>query len=332
MGPPQTWALPSPKCGGISTLPDAAAILTRTWRYLTSTVDLKLSSPQDQPATPGFFSPQVGEAHRFFLDLNPSPRQSLTVVCGGLEHCAPDYAIRRKSFPYHCIEYVVRGQGRLALGPSTYALAPGHVFAYGPGLPHDIHTEPSTPLVKYFVDFVGRGASALLKSCRLDGGGTARVFPADCLSPLYDELIQSGLHAASGNTRLCTKLLECLVLKIATNTAPLKDIETRAFATYHRCRGHIERHFLRLHDLEQVASECDTNGEYICRLFRRYDHQSPYQFLLRLKMSHAAIQLQQTSMLVKEVALLVGFIDAYHFSRVFHSVLGLSPAEFRKLR
>jgi AraC-like DNA-binding protein len=274
----------------------------------------------------------VGEAHRFFLDLTPSSRQALTVVCGGLEHCAPDYAIRRTSFPYHCIEYVVHGQGRLTLGKSSYALAPGQVFAYGPGIVHDIRTEPGTPLVKYFVDFAGRGAAALLKSCRLDGGGTARVFPADCLSALYDELIQSGLHAAEANKRLCAKLLECLVLKIAGNTAPLKEAETRAFTTYRRCRSHIERHFLRLHDLEQVAAECETNSEYICHLFRRYDHQSPYRYLLRLKMSHAAAQLQQTDMLVKQAAALVGFGDAYHFSRVFHSVLGVSPQQFRKLR
>jgi AraC-like DNA-binding protein len=304
----------------------------RTWRYLTSAVKPQPSTTRDAPVAPAFFSPQVGKAHRFFLDLDPSRRQSLTVVCGGLEHCAPDYAIRRNSFPYHCIEYVVRGQGHLALGRSTDALAPGHVFAYGPGISHEIQTEPGTPLVKYFVDFAGRGAPALLKSCGLDGGGTARVFPADCLAPLFDELIQCGLQAAAESARLCAKLLECLVLKIAANTAPLKDAGTRAFATYQRCRGHIEGHFLRLHDLEQISAECGANSEYICRLFRRYDHQSPYQYLLRLKMNHAAIQLQQTSMLVKEAAAIVGFIDAYHFSRVFHSVLGVSPAEFRKLR
>jgi AraC-like DNA-binding protein len=292
----------------------------------------RISSNANAPVVPEFFSPQVGEAHRFFLDLDPSRRQPLTVVCGGLEHCAPDYVIRRRSFPYHCIEYVVRGKGELTLGRRTYALAPGQIFSYGPGIPHNIRTEPIAPLVKYFVDFVGSQALALLKSCRFTGGGTARVFPADCLSLLYDELIQSGLRAGSGSTRLCTKLLECLVLKIATNTAPLKEVESRAFATYQRCRGHIGRHFLRLHSLEQIAAECRTNGEYLCRLFRRYDHQSPYQCLLRLKINHAAIQLQQSDILVKEAATIVGFADAYHFSRVFHNLLGVSPVEFRKLR
>ena len=292
----------------------------------------KPPSNPSAPAAPEFFSPQVGEAHRFFLDLDPSRRQPLSVVCGGLEHCSADYVIHRTSFPYHCIEYVVRGKGVLTLGRRSYALAPGQVFSYGPGIPHDISTEPATPLVKYFVDFVGSRSLALLKSCRLAGGGIARVFPADCLSPLYDELIQSGLQAGGGSARLCTKLLECLALKIATNTPQLKERESRAFATYQRCRSHIEKHFLRLHSLTQISGECRTNGEYLCRLFRRYEQQSPYQYLLRLKMSHAAIQLQQPGVLVKEAAAMVGFADAYHFSRVFHDLLGVSPMEFRKLR
>jgi len=292
----------------------------------------KLSPNASARAAPEFFSPLVGEAHRFFLDLAPSRRQPLIVVCGGLEHCSADYVIHRTSFPYHCIEYVVRGKGVLTLGRRRYALAPGQVFSYGPGIPHDISTESATPLVKYFVDFVGSRASALLRSCHLAGSGPARVFPADCLSSLYDELIQSGLNGGGGSARLCTKLLECLALKIATNTPPPDEQESRAFATYQRCRSHIEKHFLRLHSLAQISGECRTNREYLCRLFRRYEQQSPYQYLLRLKMSHAAIQLQQSGVLVKEAAAIVGFGDAYHFSRVFHDLLGVSPTAFRKLR
>jgi AraC-like DNA-binding protein len=291
------------------------------------------NSPAEKPSTaPAFFSPQVGEALRFYLDLDPPKHRPLTVVCGGLEHCTSDYAIHRSSFPYHCIEYVVRGKGELKLGERAYALAAGQMFSYGPGISHDINTEPGDPLVKYFVDFVGSRATALLKSCHLAGGGTTQVFPANSLSPLYDELIQSGLHAGSGSPELCAKLLECLVLKARVKTAPLKGAESRAFVTYQRCRDHIEEHFLRLHSLEQVAVECRANGAYLCRLFRRYDRQSPYQYLLRLKINHAAMQLQQPGALVKEAAAVAGFSDTFHFSRVFHNVLGVSPVEFKRLR
>ena len=283
-------------------------------------------------AAPEFFSPQVADARRFYLDLNPPRQRRLTVVCGGLEHCTPDYAIHRDTFPFCSIEYVVRGQGELRLKGRTHTLQPGRLFSYSPGVPHHITGNPADPLVKYFVDFGGTHAQKLLTSCCLAPGRIAQVFPPSTLTALFDELIQSGLHAGRGNADLCTKLLECLALKIAGATAPLESAKTVAFTTYQQCRRHIERHFLRLRTLEQIADECHANDAYLCRLFRRYDHQNPYQYLLRMKMNYAATRLQQSGALVKQVAEFVGYTDPFHFSRVFRNVLGVSPAEFRGLR
>jgi AraC-like DNA-binding protein len=49
-------------------------------------------------------------------------------------------------------------------------------------------------------------------------------------------------------------------------------------------------------------------------------------------MHHAAESLQQPGALVKQAAEESGFADPFHFSRVFTSVFGLSPAAFRGLR
>lgn len=282
--------------------------------------------------TPDFFSSDVADARRFYLDLKPPPHGRLAVVCGGIEHCSPQYAIRRTTFPFYALEYVARGTGQVRLNGKTSALSPGAIFSYGPGVAHEITGDPAAPLVKYFVDFSGRKATELLGTCKLPPGRVAHVFPPDTLSALLDELIQIGLRLGPGNADLCARLLECVALKIAGTNAPLKDVESLAFATYKQCRRHIERKFLGLRTLEQIAAECHADKAYLCRLFRRYDHQSPYQYLLRLKMNHAAERLQQSNVLVKQVAVETGFADAFHFSRVFHRVLGISPAAFRGLR
>ena len=290
---------------------------------------IKLRLPSQPPA---FFSPEVAAARRFYMDLNPPRQQPLAVVCGGLEHCTPGYAIHRATFPYYSIEYVAQGGGELKLKGHTHALRPGSLFTYGPGVPHDITGNPEHPLVKYFVDFAGNTARELLCRCRLAPGRAAQVFPPNSLAPLYDELIRSGLQGGPSASRLCPKLLECLVLKIAAQRAPAGDAETLAFSTYQHCRDHIQKHFLRLRTLEGIADECHLNTAYICRLFRRYDCQTPYQHLLRLKIGHAAERLQQPGVLVKQVAEETAFPDAFHFSRVFRKILGLSPVVFRGLR
>jgi len=290
------------------------------------------SIPALGPASPAFFSRDVAKARRFYFGLKPTRRRRLVVVCGGLEYCTPDYAIHRSTFPFHSIEYVAGGTGQAELQGQTFALNPGTIFSYGPGVPHDIIGNPSAPLVKYFVDFSGEWASGLLNSCKLPPGRVAQVFPANTLVALFDELIQTGLRLGHGNTDLCLKLLECLALKISGTNAPLKAMETPAFVTYQQCRRHMEQRFLNLQTLEQIAKECHVDKAYLCRLFRRYDYQSPYQYLLRLKMNLAAERLQQPGVLVKQAAEEIGFSDPFHFSRVFRNILGMSPSKFRNFR
>lgn len=281
---------------------------------------------------PAFFSTQVGQARRMYLDLKPARNISLAVVCAGFEHCSPDFEIAREQFPYYCIEYVLRGQGRVSLGNQTSELKSGDVFAYTPQTPHVIKANARDPFIKYFVDFTGSRAAQLLSDSRLSDGGIMRLFPPDSLVPLFEELIRSGQTAGAKANVLCVKLLECIALKIAAASTPSEAAKSRTFAVYQQCRAHIEEHCLRLKTLDQIAKECRIDKAYMCHLFRRFDHESPYQSLLHFKMKAAADELQRSGALIKDVAAAVGFSDPLHFSRLFHRVLGMWPSDFRNLR
>jgi len=89
---------------------------------------------------------------------------------------------------------------------------------------------------------------------------------------------------------------------------------------------------LRLRSLEQISAECRVDAAYLCRLFQRYDHQTPYRALIRLKMNYAAERLQSPGATVKQIAEETGFINQFHFSRVFKSVFGVSPRSLIKIR
>jgi AraC-like DNA-binding protein/quercetin dioxygenase-like cupin family protein len=283
-------------------------------------------------ASPEFFSPRVVEARRFYLDLNPPPSQRLVVVCGGVERVSADYSIHRLSFPFFAIEYVARGQGKLKLRGRKHPLNPGAVFSYGPRVPHQIASHPNDSLLKYFVDFTGTQAGRMLRACQLPPGTIGQVFPPTEMEGIFEELIACGLRRGRHTAVLASKLLECLALKIQDARAPFGSAGTLSFATYQHCRQHIQRHFLRLRTLAQIAAECHVDAAYLCRLFRRYDHQSPYRFLLRLKMNAAAERLQSPGALVKQVAEQIGFTGPFHFSRAFKSVFGVPPETFRRIR
>ena len=290
--------------------------------------------PPQPPAesNPDFFSTQVFQARRFYLNLNPSPKTRLAVVCGGVEHCATDYAISRRTFPFYSVEFVAAGNGQLKLNGAEHLLPPGSVFTYGPGIAHDIATDSKQPLVKYFIDYSGIESIKMMSAAGLKPGAVASVFPPGEIVPLFDELIRNGQRGTPGAEAICGRLLEGLLLKVADARAPFPGRETLAFSTFQQCREHIQKHFFRLRSVAQVAEECHLDDTYLCRLFKRYDHQSPYRLLVRLKMNLAAERLQLPAAMVKQVAEEAGFANQFHFSRVFKSVFGIPPQAMTKMR
>jgi len=279
---------------------------------------------------PAFFSAQITRARRFYLDLKPSRKGPLTVVCGGCEHCTPNYEIHRSSFPYWSIEFVAQGKGKLLLGKKSHQLVAGTVFSYGPRISQEIVTDPREPLVKYFVAFTGKEASHLLKRYSFEPGRILLTSAPNEVLDLFESLIRNGLRSTPFTLRISAVLVKHLILKIAETTIPDGLPGTPAFATYRGCRQRIEDRWFYLHTLEQIAGECHVSSAYLCRLFRRFDHQSPYQYLLRLKMSHAAERLHVSGDSVKHVAGELGFSDPFHFSRTFKKVMGISPGQFAR--
>jgi AraC-like DNA-binding protein len=313
-----------------------AIILACFWGLGMSTFDKDISiidfMKRKPAATPDFFSAQVSQARRFYLNLRPPRGTPLAVVCGGVEYCAPDYEIRRGSFPFYSIEYVARGEGELRLGSQRHRLHPGIVFAYGPGIRQQITTHPLKPLVKYFVDFAGLRSARWLRRAGLAPGRVSQVYPPNEIQALFDELIRNGQRGTAHTPELCRQLLEALGVKLLEARAPLKRGDSLAYLTYQHCRQFMQEQFLRLRTLAQIARECHVDTAYLCRLFRRFDQQSPYQYLTRLKMNAAAARLQEPGALVKKVAADLGFTNPFHFSRVFKSVFAIAPEAFRELR
>jgi AraC-like DNA-binding protein len=281
---------------------------------------------------PEFFSAQIVEARRFCLDLDPPGGTRLTVVCGGNENCAQDYVLSRSTFPFWALEFVAQGQGRLKLAGQAYELKAGTVFSYGPDIPLEIIPDDRGTMVKYFVDFAGAEAQGLLQRYGPVPGSVIQTSaPYDVLA-LFDSLIRSGLAGTPLSPQITAVILEHLILKVADTAIPAGAADTPAFSTYRRCQRYLEEHWPELTSLDQAAHKCHVDPAYLCRLFTRFDHQSPYQFLLRLRMTRGAELLLTPGTSVKQVAEELGFADAFHFSRIFKKLMGLPPTQFARLR
>ncbi len=286
----------------------------------------------DRSNAANLLSKQVTAARYFFLNLAPSPRDPLVLVMGGREQCNPDYAIRRRGFPFYVLEYVVKGHGHVKLDHRKHALGPGMVFAYAPTTHYEIHTDPDHPMVKYFLVFAGTAVSPRLKRCGVALNGSRQLAAHAEVTSVLEDLLREGQRSGALARRICAALFELLLLKIEDTSTLAPHASEPAREAFLRCKALIDERAERLGTLEEIASATGVEASSVCRWFRRYQGTSPYQYLLRRKMNIAAEHLVENGGLVKEAAQRVGFADPYHFSRAFKSVHGVAPRALLRYR
>jgi len=281
---------------------------------------------------PAFFSHQIAEARRFFLRLHAPWPERFNVVCGGSERCSTDFSIVRDDFPYVAVEYVAQGEGFLLLGGEKHTLTTGAIFAYAPRVSHEIRCHPLKPMTKYFVNFAGSQVLQRLVRPGPRPGQIVQSSAPEHITEIFDQLIDAGTRDTPFRESICRAIGEHLLLRIAETAVPLGTIGTAAFETFQRCRQWVDKHYRQVEWLGEVASECRVDQAYLCRLFKRYAHQSPWQYILRLKMRDAAQRLQARDARVGDVAYEFGFSDPFQFSRTFRRVFGISPRTFIQLQ
>lgn len=277
-------------------------------------------------------SQQVTGARYFFLRLAPRAGEKLAPALGGRELCNPDYTLDRESYAYDGLEYVAEGEGSVTLGDNDYALRPGSVFTYGRTMRCRIRTDPAKPLVKYFVCLAGAGAGKRLAQAGLKAGDMRVLATHADVRGLFDELIHEGQRTGPLVQVLCATRLELLLLKTQEHVLQAAKANDPSRERFLRCKAIIDERAAGMMTLEEVAAAAGLEVSSVCRLFRRYHDQSPYQYLLRRKMTLAAEHLVENGGLVKEAAQRTGFSDPYHFSRCFKAVHGVSPKALLRYR
>lgn len=93
--------------------------------------------------------------------------------------------------------------------------------------------------------------------------------------------------------------------------------------------AHLHENFAARLSSEDLAKMAGLSVSHFERRFRRAFGASPRQYLVRIRVEHAAQLLRETEKTVSEIAHACGFYDHAHFSRSFRRIMQLSPSEYR---
>ena len=128
-------------------------------------------------------------------------------------------------------------------------------------------------------------------------------------------------------TGLLFLFLDLLIQTSSTRRAlhgvQLKDFYIQEAINY------MERNYQRELSVEELADVCKLNRSYFSKLFKDSMGCPPQEFLIRLRLAHAADLMKGTRKSIGDIAARCGYPNQLHFSRAFKKRYGISPREWR---
>ena len=91
----------------------------------------------------------------------------------------------------------------------------------------------------------------------------------------------------------------------------------------------IEENYTERITLQTLASVARTNEKYLCRLFKDYTGATPIEYINRLRIERACLDLSSQTANITAVAFDSGFSDAAYFCKIFKRYKGMTPREYR---
>ncbi|MEF3306137.1 AraC family transcriptional regulator [Paenibacillus sp. GYB003] len=105
-----------------------------------------------------------------------------------------------------------------------------------------------------------------------------------------------------------------------------------SFQTYRGIVNYLNEFYSTPITKETMEKQFRRKYEYLCQLFKKYAGMPMVSYIRELRVQRAKHLLWSTSASIGEIAEQVGFSDPYYFSKVFKSIEGQSPNQFRKRR
>lgn len=244
----------------------------------------------------------------------------------GYEECAPEYKIERNEFPFWTLEVIAGGHGFYQEGIQQRSLRYGSVFTYGPQVAQYFGNELERPFRKYFIVCGGRHFPASWTNAGLVPGRMLQLGNAAPIVSLLDQMLDEGSRSDSHTSSIVSGLEQVMLALLKRHRGIARGDASRSRKAYDLSMDILQREYRSLSSLSDLARKSGYSSEYLCRIFRKYHGESPYQVLLHRKMSAAWLLLRDGQLQVGAVARELGYEDQLHFSRIFRKIIGCSPS------
>ncbi len=234
------------------------------------------------------------------------------------------------------LNYVYSGSLRYFLGGRFVEVPERRLCVFWGGLPHQtLDVAPGTsfmwlhvPLARLLSWSLGKGFVETLF-------GGVMVLDAEGL-PWDEELTRRWLGDLESGDAVVGRTIglevEARLRRLVRSQQRLEPHVTdeRRGAQVAAMASFLAAHYADEVTIKDIAAAAKINANYATLLFRRECGMSLWQYLTRLRVTHAELQLLCTDKTVLSIALESGFGSLARFYAAFHKECGMPPGEYRQ--
>lgn len=248
---------------------------------------------------------------------------------------------------HHChsffeIYYVDRGNCRFMVENNIYDLRKGDFLLIPPDVLHYTRYLDG-PCKKYGIYFRSDDISPQV-SAAMPGGSSffqeTRIFQLPDAHHYQAELLldrmltEEKIEDSRTEAMLYLQLQE-LLLFCSRNCSFLQDIPANIRTTDRQivlAARYISDHYMEPISAADIASAAGFSPNYLSKRFREAAGIGVHEYLMFVRLQHAALDLVSTNDSITEIALRSGFSDSNYFKDAFKKKYGITPSAYRKSR
>ena len=248
---------------------------------------------------------------------------------------------------YHCHEHleisvVTKGYGTYYIDGKEYPLKAGDLVILNPGTYHkSLVTCPEYCTTEYYIGFTDIHIRDLPPNTLPLPNGNVVVSMQDGMRQeifRLCSLMGKEFHTCRPGRYFMLKsyLIQLILLLLRDQQETKEESDGCIFESPNRkyvvkqMIRYFNEHYHEKISLDQIARNMYLSTFYISKIFKAETGDTPINYLIELRMEKAR-ELMETSpdLSIQSVAAMVGYEDAYHFSKLFKKHFGTAPSKYR---
>ncbi len=260
--------------------------------------------------------------HRDGVDLN-------MYQCG-MEECHSSHEAGPSLRDHYLVHYILEGKGTFYMDDIKYVLTKGQGFFIPPNVITYYLANPDNPWTYVWVGFHGLKAETYLKRANISRQNPIFNYQGDHLKNYIFQMMDVDTFSPYRDLQLQGYLFLFIseLIKNAPNHSTSRYSTTDIYIK--EAIKFIENNYSRPIKIGDIANNLSIDRSYFSNIFKKALQKTPQDFLLQYRMNKACELMRDPNLPIRNIALSVGYTDAFNFSKMFKKTKGISPSNYRK--